>query len=100
MPDRHAPMPTSIPAATRVELQTEAKGAIADKVFPAYSKIATVQDLPEYTLDRIRHFFEHYKDLEKGKWVKVEGWEGPDAARAEIMASIESYQAAPDKPHF
>ena len=71
-----------------------------DKVFPAYSKVATVQDLPEHTLDRIQHFFEHYKDLEKGKWVKVEGWEGPEAARAEIMASIASYQAAPDKPHF
>ena len=71
-----------------------------DKVFPAYSKIVTAQDLPEHTLDRIQHFFEHYKDLEKGKWVKVEGWEGPEAARAEIMASIESYLAAPNKPNF
>ncbi len=71
-----------------------------DKVFPAYSSIASVHDLPAHTLDQIRHFFEHYKDLEKGKWVKVEGWDGPEAARAEIMASIANYQAAPEKPHF
>jgi len=38
------------------------------------------------TLAQIRHFFEHYKDLEAGKWVKVEGWAGPDAARAEMAA--------------
>jgi inorganic pyrophosphatase len=36
----------------------------------------------------IAHFFEHYKDLEKGKWVKVGEWQGPDAAKAEIVASV------------
>lgn len=38
---------------------------------------------------QIAHFFEHYKDLEKGKWVKVEGWENAEAAKAEIVASFE-----------
>ena len=45
-------------------------------------------------LNQIKHFFEHYKDLEKGKWVKVEGWEGPDAARAEILAGVEAFKNA------
>ena len=70
------------------------------KVFPAYEHVQTIGDLPELTRERIKHFFEHYKDLEKGKWVKVEGWAGPEAARAEIIASVERYQAEPDKPHF
>ena len=38
---------------------------------------------------QIAHFFEHYKDLEKGKWVKVEGWDNAEAAKAEIIASFE-----------
>jgi hypothetical protein len=40
--------------------------------------------MPELLLDQIAHFFEHYKDLEPGKWVKVNGWEGPEAAKKEI----------------
>jgi inorganic pyrophosphatase len=59
-----------------------------------------VDDLPMLTKERLQHFFEHYKDLEKGKWVKLEGWAGADAARAEIMASVERYNATPDKPNF
>ena len=51
---------------------------------------------PEYLspirLKTIAHFFEHYKDLEPGKWVKVLGWEGPDAARKEIMDGIAAYK--------
>ena len=45
-------------------------------------------------LNQITHFFEHYKDLEKGKWVKVEGWLDVDAARKEIMASYERNQSS------
>ncbi len=71
-----------------------------NKVFPAYASVQTIDDLPELTRDRIQHFFEHYKDLEKGKWVKVEGWAGPDAARQEILTSIARYQSEPEKPHF
>ena len=51
-------------------------------------------------LAQIAHFFEHYKDLEAGKWVKVEGWLGPEEAKAEILACIARYQAEPEKPQF
>jgi inorganic pyrophosphatase len=51
-------------------------------------------------LAQISHFFEHYKDLESGKWVKVEGWVGVDDARAEILAGVERYRNAVDKPAF
>ena len=70
------------------------------KVFPAYDSVQHVDDLPHLTKERIQHFFEHYKDLEKGKWVKLEGWAGADDARAEIVACVERYNATPDKPHF
>jgi inorganic pyrophosphatase len=70
------------------------------KVFPAYANVQSVSDLPELTLDRVRHFFEHYKDLEKGKWVKVEGWRGPDEARQEIVDSVARYSDCPEKPLF
>jgi len=70
------------------------------KVFPAYDAVGHVDDLPPLTKDRIRHFFEHYKDLEKGKWVKVEGWAGADEAKQEILASVERYNNSPDKPNF
>lgn len=65
-----------------------------DKLYPVYSNIKSVQDLPEVELKQIQHFFEHYKDLEKGKWVKVTGWDGPEVAKAEIQASAERYQKA------
>ena len=62
-----------------------------DKLYPLYRGIQKPEDLPEEELKRIQHFFEHYKDLEKGKWVKVKGWDGVEAARKEIMASAERY---------
>lgn len=71
-----------------------------DKVSPLYTNIESVRDLPQITLDQISHFFEHYKDLEQGKWVKIEGWEGPEAARQEILESVKRYEEAPDKPAF
>ena len=70
------------------------------KVFPAYDRVKSVDDLPDLTKERIQHFFEHYKDLEKGKWVKLQGWADADAARAEILASVARYNATPVKPHF
>ena len=45
-------------------------------------------------LKAIEHFFEHYKDLEQGKWVKVQGWAGPEAAHEEIMSGIAAYNKA------
>jgi inorganic pyrophosphatase len=64
------------------------------KVFPAYQDIRTVFELPETTRNRIQHFFEHYKDLEKGKWVHMGNWLGMEAAHDEINRSIAAYQAA------
>ena len=46
------------------------------------------------TLKSIEHFFEHYKDLEKGKWVKVEGWAGVAAAHKEIVDGMANYKTA------
>lgn len=63
-----------------------------DKLYPPYRNIKTPQDLPAEELTRIQHFFEHYKDLESGKWVKVQGWEGPEAAEQEITESVARYQ--------
>lgn len=62
------------------------------KLLPNYAHIQNVEDVPEMDLKRIQHFFEHYKDLEQGKWVKVEGWVGADAARQEIEQSFKRYQ--------
>jgi inorganic pyrophosphatase len=64
-----------------------------EKLAPLYAGIKTHEDVPELTLRQIQHFFEHYKDLEKGKWVKVEGWAGPDAAKEEIVNGVKSYEA-------
>lgn len=62
-----------------------------DKLYPPYSNINSTADLNQQELDRIQHFFEHYKDLEKGKWVKVKGWAGVDAAQKEITDSVARY---------
>ncbi|MFC3114365.1 inorganic diphosphatase [Cellvibrio fontiphilus] len=64
-----------------------------DKLTTIYSNVKTLQDLPEVTLKQIEHFFEHYKDLEKGKWVKVAGWGDVEEARAEILKAAETYKA-------
>jgi inorganic pyrophosphatase len=49
-------------------------------------------DLPPLLIQQIEHFFANYKDLEKGKWVKIEGWDGADAARAAITQSVANYK--------
>nr|WP_217345091.1 inorganic diphosphatase [Noviherbaspirillum sp. L7-7A]MBV0879312.1 inorganic diphosphatase [Noviherbaspirillum sp. L7-7A] len=63
-----------------------------DKVLSIYSHWQKPEDLNELRLQQIQHFFEHYKDLEKGKWVKVEGWVGPEEAKQEILGGIEAYK--------
>jgi len=62
------------------------------KILPIYSHLEKPEDVHEMILKSIEHFFEHYKDLEKGKWVKVEGWQGPEAARQEIVSGIAQYK--------
>ncbi len=65
-----------------------------------YDHVQDHTDLPDITMQQVEHFFEHYKDLENNKWVKVEGWVGIDEAKAEILASVDRYNAAPKKPAF
>ncbi|RVU32137.1 MULTISPECIES: inorganic diphosphatase [Neptunomonas] len=65
-----------------------------DKLTKIYKDVHDVTDLPELTLARIKHFFENYKGLEEGKWVKVENWEGAEAAKAVIEAGAKAYEAA------
>jgi inorganic pyrophosphatase len=61
------------------------------KLTPLYNRIRTVDDLPEMVCQQITHFFSHYKDLEPGKWVKVEEWGSPEEAKREIEEAIERY---------
>ena len=70
------------------------------KVLPIYSHWKHVHDINQDRLAQIQHFFEHYKDLEKGKWVKIIGWDGPDAAEKEIRDAIARFDKAEDKPAF
>jgi inorganic pyrophosphatase len=60
----------------------------SSKLTQRYDKIHTYSDLPEITLQQIQHFFEHYKDLEPGKWVKVLRWGGAEDAHRLIMEGI------------
>lgn len=71
-----------------------------DKLTRRYREVESFRDMPQDVLDRISHFFEHYKDLESGKWVKILGWEGPEEAKKEITDSITRYNDAPEKPAF
>ena len=64
------------------------------KLTRRYEDVHNYTDLPEITLKQIQHFFEHYKDLEGTKWVKVLGWGDAAAARALIVKAIERAKAA------
>jgi inorganic pyrophosphatase len=68
-----------------------------DKILSIYSQWKKPEDLNPLRLKTIQHFFEHYKDLEEGKWVKVVGWEGVDAAMTEVLAGIANF-GRPHKP--
>lgn len=59
------------------------------KLSKEYDHIKDVDDLPALLKAQIQHFFESYKALEAGKWVKVDGWEGVESARQEILESFE-----------
>jgi inorganic pyrophosphatase len=65
-----------------------------DKILSIYSHWKKPEDLNALRLKTIAHFFEHYKDLEAGKWVKVQGWEGPEAAKKEIVDGMANYAKA------
>jgi inorganic pyrophosphatase len=65
-----------------------------DHLTRRYEKVKTHEDLPEITLQQIVHFFQHYKDLEPGKWVKIGGVEGPARAKELVKEAIERAASA------
>jgi len=64
------------------------------KLTKRYENVHNYTDLPQITLDQIQHFFEHYKDLEPGKWVKLKGWGDAAMARKLIVEAIDRAKAA------
>ena len=70
------------------------------KLCRSYECVNKLEDLPHVLVNQVAHFFKHYKDLDEGKWVRVEGWGSADEAKAEIMASVEMFKQAPEKPNF
>jgi inorganic pyrophosphatase len=61
----------------------------SNKLTKRYEKISNYSDLPEITLNQIKHFFQHYKDLEPDKWVKIQRWGDVDEAKEMILQAIE-----------
>ncbi len=83
-------------------LKMEDDGGIDEKIIAVpstkltrrYEKVANYSDLPQITLDQIKHFFEHYKDLEPGKWVKITGWGDAAEAKQLIQEAVERAKGA------
>src|SRR3546814_16754489 len=64
-----------------------------DKVFAGYSHIDDIAKVSPHWLQRIGHFFEHYKDPEKGTWVKLDGWGGAAGGKQVLPAALVGYEA-------
>jgi inorganic pyrophosphatase len=64
------------------------------KLTKRYENVHNYTDMPQITRDQIQHFFEHYKDLEPGKWVKLTGWGDAEKARSLILEAIERAKKA------
>ena len=62
------------------------------KLSKLYDDVQSYEDLPRNLTASIEHFFQHYKDLEENKWVKIDGWRGKEEAMVEIMDSVKRYQ--------
>ncbi len=62
-----------------------------DKLSSLYHDVHSYKDVSSHLLETIRHFFEHYKDLEHEKWVKIKGWTDAREAKDEILRSVERY---------
>ena len=71
-----------------------------DKVFSGYTHVHDIGQVSKHWLERIGHFFQHYKDLEPGKWVKISGWGDADQARKIVLDSIQRFKASPDKLNY
>jgi len=70
------------------------------KLCSVYKNWNSADDLPLMLLEQIAHFFEHYKDLEEGKWVRVDGWGSLDDAKKEILNGVDMFKNAPEVPNF
>jgi inorganic pyrophosphatase len=98
------PLPPGVVVAVRplgiLKMEDEAGGdsklvaVPTEKLCPMYKKIQALEDLPELLLAQIKHFFEHYKDLEPGKWVKVVGWAGIEDAKEEVRSGLAAVKKA------
>jgi inorganic pyrophosphatase len=81
-------------------LLTEDQGGVDSKIIavpltkidPTFSTVKDIEDVPEYIKRQLTHFVEHHKDLEEGKYVKIKGWEGKDAAKLKITEAIKRYK--------
>jgi len=71
-----------------------------DKLYKGYRQVESFRDMPQHLLDQIAHFFEHYKDLDEGKWVRIAGWGDREEACQEILSSVKMFEDAPEKPAF
>ncbi|MGY0505039.1 inorganic diphosphatase [Luteimonas sp. e5] len=73
-----------------------------DKTFAGYTHVRDIDHVSGHWLERIGHFFQHYKDLEDGKWVKLDGWGNAEEARAILSDAIQRFQAIPEdqRPAF
>lgn len=67
------------------------------KIDPFFLDVHSFKDLPAIVIERIEHFFEHYKKLEPGKWVKVKGWRSAEHAKEVIALAIKNFEDAEDK---
>ncbi|HXG06818.1 MAG TPA: inorganic diphosphatase [Nitrososphaera sp.] len=96
-----AVIPTSVIRATPVGvlLTADEEGEDAKivavpvaKIDPTFANVKDVNDMSQELQDQIKHFFEHYKELEKGKYVKVTGWANKDLAKEKISDAMERYK--------
>ena len=67
-------------------------GAPVDALHPFYAGVQSYRDLPPIMCEQIAHFFQHYKDLEKGKWVTIVKWLDADGAGRLVLEAIERAQ--------
>jgi len=72
-------------------IDTKVIAVPVSKLDRSFDNINDVNDLPEATLEKIKHFFEHYKELEKGKWVKVKEFKSSETAKAEIQKDLDRF---------
>lgn len=75
-------------------LDNKIVGVPASRLHPFYDEVKEMSDVPQILREQIYHFFEHYKDLEKNKWVKVTGWGDRAEAEAIILSDIENEKKA------